>query len=229
MPSSLGLPSPSSLEELIDVAERENWCTKPFCTTCGSVSFRAELGKIKREEVIAGLRLLTAEFIAEHSGTFRLIIRDTAYFGFGSDLLGPLEGTPAGNRLNLDIERQERREDDRRRYLDSQTPEAIVKRRVEIRAERKEATAPHRDRKLASQETMREARILLDSTPDKDVLTLLDGKGLGAPMLAIGGFLYERLRKHYRGIPMEPSQREILKKLADLHLGHWKQLFDKTS
>ena len=227
--SRLDPSSPLSLEELIDVAERENWCTKPFCTSCGAVTFRAALNKIKREDVIAGLRLLTTKFIMEHSSMFRLIISETAYFGFGSDLLGPLAGTPVGNRLNLDIERQERREDNRHRHLDSQTPESIAKRRVEIRAERKEATAPHRDRKLTSQEMMREARILLDSTLDKDVLALLDGKDLGAPMQAIGGFLYERLRKYYRGTPMDPVHRKILERLADLHLGHWKQLLAKTS
>ena len=229
MSSRLDPPPPLSLEELIDVADRESWCVRPFCTTCGAVPFRTALSKIKREDVIAGLRLLTTELIMEHSSMFRLIISETAYFRIGGDLLGPLEGTPAGNQLNLDIECQNRRDEERSRYIDSQTPEAIAKRRTEIRAARKQATAPHRDRKLASQEMMREARILLASTPDKDVLALLGSKDLEAPMQAIGGLLYERLRKYYRGTPMDPVHRKILERLADLHLGHWKQLLAKTS
>ena len=83
----------SSLSHLIQIAERERWCTRPVCTTCGAHPFRNALREIPRDEVIAGLRLLSRDFISGHTDMFRLVISEIAFFGVGGELLAPLEIT----------------------------------------------------------------------------------------------------------------------------------------
>ncbi len=41
---------PSALTLITDDANREGWCTTPFCTTCESQTFQIRLCKITREE-----------------------------------------------------------------------------------------------------------------------------------------------------------------------------------
>ncbi len=100
--------NPSAFTKLIDDANCNGWCTRPFCTTCGSQDFRVRLSKIPREEVIAGLRQLSSDFLSEYSDMFRLVILEISLFGIGGELLDLLEGTPAWVQLRADIDNQDR-------------------------------------------------------------------------------------------------------------------------
>jgi hypothetical protein len=98
----------SSLSHLIQIAQRKRWCTRPVCTTCGAHPFRNALREIPRDQVIAGLRLLSRDFISGHTDMFRLVISEVSFFGVGGELLIPLEGTPAGEQLRANIDYQHR-------------------------------------------------------------------------------------------------------------------------
>ncbi len=147
--------TPRSFPELIDISKQENWCVQPGCTTCGAISFRKALYQIPREEILSGLRNLTQDFLIKNQDMFSLIISEISFFGVGGELLGPLDGTPAGYQLKSNIDNQNRRAEKRLAYEASQTTESITMRRLKKKNEAILATAPHRERKLASQEIIR--------------------------------------------------------------------------
>lgn len=221
------MTQPNSLDELIDMAIREEWCTQLFCTTCGARTFRGALAEIPRTEIIAGLRRLPREFVAGHREMFRTIVMEAAAFSSGKDLIVPLAGTPAGDQLHADIEYYESRLARQRAYLESQDPEAIKQRRAAKRAARQRATQPHRDRKSAMQETIREAATVLNSTPSAEIFSLLARHKFDAPAQAIGGLLYKRLASHFRQTPLLPEDIDVLKNLAAAHNGYWKKLLQR--
>ena len=131
MPSTTSsIAPPASFAELIEVARREEWCVRVGCTTCGALPFRKALRQILRQDVVAGLRAMTQRFLAENSEMFRLIIWETSAFGYGGELLEPLAGTPAAEQLQANIDYQNRKDEKRRAYAASQTPEAIAERRA---------------------------------------------------------------------------------------------------
>lgn len=227
--SSGAIEPPSSLAELIEFADRENWCTRPVCTTCGAIPFRTALRAIPRDDVITGLRSLSLEFLAKNADMFRLIVSEAAFSPTGGDLLDLLEGTPAANQLQLNIGFENMKYEKRQAYLATQTPEAIARRRAEKKAAKELSTAPHRDRKLASQNAIRAALQELDATPAHGILELVISKDFGIPRKVIGGLVYKRLIKHFKAAPIQPNDLIVLAKLAELHAGHWKKLLGRVA
>jgi hypothetical protein len=219
----------SSLSHLIQIAERERWCTRPVCTTCGAHPFRNALREIPRDEVIAGLRLLSRDFISGHTDMFRLVISEIAFFGVGGELLAPLEGTPAGEQLRANIDYQHREYERRRAYLATQTPEAISERRAERKAAKLQSTAPHRERKAASENKIRSAAQQLNETPAACILGLVARRESDWPVHAVGVLVYKRLLEHYKATPIQGNELRTLSELAERHSGYWKKLFDRVS
>lgn len=216
-----------AFSELVAAADRNKWCIRPVCTTCGAHAFRTALREIPREDVIAGLRLLSRDFLSKHADMFRLVVLEIS-FGVGGELLESLQGTPAGDQLRSNIDYQHRRHEEQQAYLSSQTQEAIAERRAAKKAARMLSTAPHRERKSASRDAIRAAAQELNAIPAKRILELLAGKDFGAPLQAIGGLVYERLKGHYKVEPIQSDDLRILSRLADLHNGHWKKLLDRV-
>ncbi len=218
-----------TFSELIDISEREGWCTRPVCTTCGSHPFRTALREIPRGEVIACLRLLSKEFLSGHKGMFRLVISEVSFFGVGGELLDPLEGTPAGDQLRSNIDYQHRKYEERQAYLATQTPEAIAQRRAERRVAKLQSSAPHRERTSAFEAEIRAAGQELDATPVTGILNLVAQKDFGVPLRAVGGLVYQRLLEHYRAVPIQGNDLQTLSKLAECHSGHWRKLLMQVS
>lgn len=218
---------PESFAELIEVAQREKWCVRLGCTTCGALPFRKALRQIPRVDVIAGLRDMSQRFLAENSEMFRLIIWETSAFGYGGELLEPLAGTQAAKQLQANIDYQNRNDEKRRAYAASQTPEAIAERRAKKKIDAVLATAPHRDRKLANQDIIRAVADELAKTPTSQILTVLATREYDVPHAAIGGLVYKRLAGYYRAQRIAPRDLTFLSKLAAVHAGHWKKLVDR--
>ena len=219
----------SSLSHLIQTAERKRWCTRPVCTTCGAHPFRNALREIPRDEVIVGLRLLSRDFISGHTDMFRLVSSEISFFGVGGELLVPLEGTPAGEQLRANIDYQHREYERRRAYLANQTPEAISERRAERKVAKLQATAPHRERKAASENGIRLTAQQLNETPAACILGLVALREFDWPVQAVGGLVYKRLLEHYKATPIQGNELRTLSELAERHSGYWKKLFDRVS
>jgi hypothetical protein len=221
--------APSSLAKLISTAERNSWCTQPLCTTCGSHDFRNALQEIPKDEVISGLRSLPTEFFYKHADMFRLIIQEISLFGVGGELLDPLEGTPAGDQLRSNIEYQKRKYDSRKAYLATQTPEAIARRRAQKKADKENATAPHRERKAASETEIRTIQAELNSMPVEHILQFVETRNFNVSLQVIGGLIYKRLRDYYKTTSIPRDDLGVLSLLADRHSGHWRKLFDQVT
>jgi hypothetical protein len=63
---------------------------------------------------------MTHGFLAKNSDMFRLIIWETSILGYGGELLEPLAGTPAADRLRANIDYQNQKAEKRRAYLEGQ-------------------------------------------------------------------------------------------------------------
>jgi hypothetical protein len=218
------MTSQLTFSELIDISEREMWCTRPLCTTCGAHPFRTALRAIPLDDVIAGLRLLSEEFLSSHRGLFRLVISEVSFFGVGGELLDPLAGTPAGDHLRANIDWQHCKYERQKAYLATQTPEAIAERRAERKAAKLQLSAPHRERKSASELGIRAAAQELDATPATGILGLVTRKNFGVPLRAVGGLVYQRLLEHYKAAPIRGDDLRTLSELAERHSGHWRKL-----
>lgn len=220
---------PPSLDELIAVAVRENWCVRYLCTTCGAIPFRTALRSIPREDVIAGLRSLSREFLTDQDELFRLIVSETAFLPIGGDLLPPLEGTPAGERLRFNIDWQNRKYEQRQAYLATQTPEAIAKRRADKKTAREQVTAPHRERKMAVQGHIQELIKVFEAIPADRLLKFINDERLEVPLHVVGGVVSHRLARHFAAVPVSAVELDILTRLAEDHQGYWRKLLDKVS
>jgi len=220
--------TPASLAELIEITEREKWCTKPVCTTCGALPFRKALRTIEREAVIAGLRSLSDDFLQAHSDMFRLIISEISFFGIGGDLLEPLSGSPAARHLQHNIAYQNAKRAEREAYLAEQTPEAFAERRAAKKIAKVQATAPHRQKKLASQDKIKKVAAALDAMPTENLIDGIVSQDFGIPMTVIGGLVYKRLVAHYRANPISTTDIQAIMKIASGHSGHWQKLLDKV-
>lgn len=218
---------PNSLEELIAVAKRLEWCTSLGCTTCGALPFRKALRGIPREGVISELRLMSSQFLQDNLELFRLIIWEISAFGYGGELLAPLAETPAADELRAFIEWRHWQDDKRRAYAASQTPEAIAESRAKRKADAVQATAPHRERKAASQDAISAVASTLAQTPTSEIIALLNATKFDVSYSAIGGIVYKRLADYYRAEPILPDELELLARLAASHGGYWKKLFDR--
>jgi hypothetical protein len=223
------MESPPTFNELLDVVLREQWCTRRGCTTCGAVPFRTALQRIPRDEVLAGLRSLSAEFCYAHPDMLRLIIGETAMFPLAGDLKPILSGTAAGGVLDADIKARNQYYERERIREAFESPEATQQRRQARKAARLLATAPHRARKSESQKIIQAAAELLTSIPTEDILELVANDNLGVPARALGGLLYSRLAKHYATNSLGPREHSILSRFATDHAGHWKKLLEQLA
>jgi hypothetical protein len=219
---------PASLAELIEITEREKWCTKPVCTTCGALAFRKALRTIQREAIIAGLRSLPDDFLQEHSDMFRLIISEISFFGIGGELLEPLNGSPAAKHLQHNIAYQNAKRAEKEAYLAEQTPEAVAERRAAKKIAKEQATAPHREQKLASQGEIKKVAAALDAIPTENLIDGIVSQDFGIPMTVIGGLVYKRLATHYRANPISTTDIQAIMKIAHGHSGHWQKLLAKV-
>ena len=218
-----------NLVDLIDIAFKYNWCTKPYCTTCGAKEFRHALKMIPREYVIEGLRSLSSEFLSNHTDTFRLIILEISLFGSGGELLDDLNGTPAEEllRYNIDYQNSER---ERRNLLNaSQTPEAIFEGRIQRKVERLKLTAPHRERKAATVSAVKNISSEIAEIPSDHLLSFIASRSFSVPLKVVGGLVYKRLCKYYKSIPIGNEDLVFLSYLAENHSGYWKKLLDNIS
>jgi hypothetical protein len=218
---------PTSLEELIAVAKRLEWCTSLGCTTCGALPFRKSLREIPREDVIFELRLMSSQYLQNNLELFRMIIWEISAFGYGGELMDPLADTPAAVHLRAFIDWRHRQDERRRAYADSQTPEAIAESRAKKKADAIQATASHRERKAASQDAIGAVARNLVETPTSKIIALVNATEFSVSYSAIGGIVYRRLVDYYRAEPILPADLDSLTRLAANHGGHWKKLLDR--
>ena len=141
----------TDLSILLDTARANGWCTRLFCTTCGSHEFLSELNKIDCQVLVSQLRELDESYFLNRYPILLIIYR-AAVLPYARDLLEPLGDSPAGRFLQKAIALQTQRDENRRLQEEMATPEAV--------AERKAA------RKLNKQ-TMREQR-RVDKMPNKE-------------------------------------------------------------
>ena len=132
----------NGLSALLDKAHSESWCTRLYCTTCGSHQFRSELAKFDRHSLIAQLIELEESYFVNRDPIL-LIIYQAAALPMARDLLEPLGDSPAGRFLQKAIEIQEQRDRNRQQQLADSSPEAVAQRA----AARRQVTEEHRIRK----------------------------------------------------------------------------------
>ena len=98
----------ASLSAILTTAKANNWCTKPFCTTCGSMEFRSEIKKFSRNELIENLKALSRlEVLSNRDAIITCFYRASAYSEV-EDLAIPLKDTPCGDFLASIFEHKER-------------------------------------------------------------------------------------------------------------------------
>lgn len=220
---------PFKLANLIDIAIKNEWCTKPYCTTCGAKEFRQALKEIPRESIIEGLRLLSNEFLSNYDDIFRIIIMEISLWGFGGELLDDLSGTPAEEQLRYNIEYQNREIERRNVYNASKTPQAISERRIQRKTERLKSTEPHRERKAATVSSIKTIASEIAEIPSDHLLRTIASGNFSVPLKVVGGLVYKRLYKYYKSIPIGNEDLIFLSFLAENHSGYWKKLLDKVS
>lgn len=219
----------TSFAELIDVAITRHWCTRPLCTTCGSHPFRNALKQIPNEDVIAGLRELSDEFLSTNDDMFRLIIQEIAFFHIGGELLEPLTGTPAANHLQRNIDFINSKYEKRKAYEATQTPEALAARRTEKKLLSEQRTQPHRERKAAQDSLIKDTVEALNHVDEEKLLSQILQNCPETLLRSIGGIAYKRLLSHYRKIKIEQTEIENLKILSEKYIGYWRKLYSKLS
>ncbi len=227
--SKFKIDSSSSLSDLIRIAEQDRWCTRPVCTTCGAHPFRNALREIPRDKVIAGLRILSRDFLSKHKDMFRLVISEVSFFDVSGELLDTLERTPAGEQLRANVDYQHSEHERRKAHLATQTPEAIAERRAKGKAAKEQSTAPHRERKLASESGIRATALELDATPVAHILELVARKDFDVPLQAVGGLIYKRLKEHYEANQIQSEDLRALSQLPERRSGYCKQLFGRIA
>ncbi len=135
----------NQLSTLLNTARANNWCTRLYCTTCGSHEFRSELRKIERDVLIRQLSELDQSHFSDRHAIL-LIIYEAALMPMARDLLEPLADTPAGRFLQRAITIQTQRDENSRKQAEMATPAAIAARKEARRL----LTEPHRMRRAMS-------------------------------------------------------------------------------
>jgi hypothetical protein len=215
--------APESFSDLLDVSDRENWCTKPVCTTCGAVPFRSALRSLSREAVIAGLRTLSIDYLHDRGDMFHLIVAEISRAG-GRDLLAPLDGSDAAVFLHSEIAAWERRCRERSARLASLSPEAVAARRAEKAAVRDAALRARMERK-AVRETALVGPIGIARTLHAGAIVRWAARELSeAQRQAIAGVVYRRLAAFYLDNPISSADMLDLTALAEKAGGHWAKL-----
>ena len=218
----------NSLDTLVSTALTRNWCVNPACTTCGSFEFCNAIKTFPRDKIIEDLRKLNNEFFIMNNDVFRLIIREFSQLPLGGDLLVALDGTPAGEQLQKNIdyannafERWQRNEKLRATF---ESKEAVEARKIERKKLREIATAPHRERKDLNKEKITKIISIFHSTAPKDLLKIAKNLNTQIPMRTIGGLIYKILLDHYKKSPVPLQDQKIINELSDIYSGHWKKL-----
>ena len=139
----------NELSGLLDLARNSRWCTKPYCTTCGSNQFRNALSQFDREDLIKQLSELDERYFDDRNPILMIIYRASA-FPMAGDLIEPLGDSPAGRFLRKAIEIQESRNHNRRIQAEMSTPEAVAERIAQRKEKRRLLTEPHRLRRLSN-------------------------------------------------------------------------------
>jgi hypothetical protein len=96
----------NELSKIIDIARKENWCTKLYCTTCGAEDFRKAIKKYSRSELIENLKELTQYEIDSNRHAVILCFYEASLFKTGRDLYNELQQTPSGDLLEKIFEHQ---------------------------------------------------------------------------------------------------------------------------
>lgn len=223
----------NSLDTLVSTARTRNWCVNPTCTTCGSLDFCNELRKVPKDKIIEELRKLTSEFFILNNDVFRLIIRESSHLPLGGDLLVALEGTPAGEQLQKNIdyannafERWQRNQKIREIF---ESKEAVEARKIERKKSRAIATAPHRERKELNSKEIKKIISIFQLAETKDLLKIATNLNTQISMRTVGGLIYKYLLDHYKKTPISFDDQKIINELSDTHTGHWRKLAKKIS
>jgi len=219
----------TSFSELINVAIRLGWCTRPLCTTCGSHPFRNALNEISRDDVISGLRQLSDEFLFTNKNMFRLIIQEISFFHIGGELLEPLAGTPAATHLQRNIDFINNKYEKRKAYEAMQTPESIALRRSKKKLFLEQRTQPHRERKVAQDLLIKDMIAALNYVDDEKLLNHILQTCAETHMRSIGGITYNRLLSHYKKIKIKQTELDDLRVLSEKYVGYWRKLYIKIS
>ena len=211
----------SSLGELIDAALKQRWCTKSYCTTCGSTQFRQALSKMPRQVIVTGLRSIEEEFLSERRDLVTTIFEQAAYFPDARDMLEPLAGTPAATFLEKTVRFEDERRAKRQEWDRFQAPEAVEQRRIQAKDD---AAAKHAMRREQSADTFALIRSKFDDMPDRSLLREAFMADYRFNLGAVGGVLFGRLLSYYRDHQISQADLAMLDELASRHGGHWGKL-----
>ena len=224
------------LRELIVTAGEENWCVSTRCgySECGicryrgvNQGFRLFLRVLSREQVIDDLRTLPREICDLYPHIIRTVLADVSCYGSvnaGSDLLEPLENTPAGSVLKAAIHHARQRYDIWRAYTYFCSPEA-AEARAELRKRRTAMEQSLRNKK----KTELDKRLLSfhRAINQADIDCLFDQlQGVNDPIIfrAVGGMSYSVIRERLRGGRLKHSHSEFIENYALNYGGHWVKL-----
>lgn len=164
---------------------------------------------------------------------FRLIIREYSLLPLGGDLLVALDGTPAGEQLQKNIDYANNEYDRRQSYekfraiYDSK--EAVKARKIERKKLKEIKTAPHRARKDFNKEEITKLISIFKLTTANNVLQEAINPNINISMRVIGGLIYEILLNHYKKTKIPLRDKKIIDELSEKHLGYWKKLANKIS
>jgi hypothetical protein len=224
------------LRELIVTAGEENWCVSTRCgySECGicryrgvNQGFRLFLRVLSREQVIDDLRTLPREICDRYPYILRTVFADVSRYGSvdaGSDLLEPLENTPAGAVLKAAIHHARQRYDIWRADRHFCSPEA-AKARAEARKHRivKEQSLRNERRTKLDKELLIFREAIDQADFDRFFSELL---GVEDPVVAraVGGIAYSVLCERLRSEELSKAELELLQRSALIHGGHWAKL-----
>ena len=213
----------SDLDDLVEKAVKDGWCTTPFCATCGAHEFRNELNKIPREKVVEGLRTLPADFLAINRDLFQVVVLDIAYLPQGRDLLDDLAGTAAGEELQRQIDHW-----DSRMSRVREAEEAIARGKLEREASRRLTSEVHNERKKRNDLQLQQSLLLVKEKEGKALVDAIRLIISSAPsvhlMRSLGGHLHPKLEKAVRANSLADDEVELIKQLGAKYSGHWAKL-----
>ena len=228
------------LSELILTAGEQGWCTS---TKCGysecyicrakglNQGFRLFLRVLPREEAIGDLRELSQEICDRYPHILRTVFVDfSSLQGIkaGTDLVEPLNGTPAGAVLEAAICHAQERYNawcSKERFS---SPEA-ARSRAEARRQKIAEDQKLRSRRRAELE--KKLLIFREAIDQSDFDRFLSElQGLRDPLVvrAIGGIAYVVLRRRLRGGQLSKAELELFKKYASNFRGYWAKLVKET-
>ncbi len=160
---------------------------------------------------------------------FVLTAVEIAHFPTCIDLIEPLKGTPAGEKLASIIEYKNKRIIERAELERFNSPEATALRKASKKTIRLTKSEVHAKKQAVINERVRPITELLDQIEDTK---LLDGikKITELDLLPVlGGMYFQRLSKYYRCHSLSSDEIQIIKYFADIAKGHWTKLFAQVT